>query len=48
MEALYRMNVTYANLFPDLDGLAKASAYELEVIWERLVEDYQASLDGCP
>ena len=48
MEALYRMNVTYANLFPDLDGLAMASAYELEVIWERLVEDFQASLDGCP
>lgn len=43
MEALYRMNVTYANLFPDLEGLAKASAYELEVIWERLVEDYLAA-----
>jgi hypothetical protein len=42
MEALYRMNVTYANLFPDLEGLAKASAYELEVVWERLVEDYLA------
>jgi len=43
MEALYRMNVTNANLFPDLEGLARASAYELEVIWGRLVEDYQRS-----
>jgi hypothetical protein len=40
MQALYRMNVTYATLFPDLEGLAKASAYELEVVWERLKEDY--------
>ncbi|HQZ46735.1 MAG TPA: hypothetical protein PK042_11500, partial [Usitatibacteraceae bacterium] len=43
MEALYRMNVTYASLFPDLEGLARASAYELEVIWERLVQDYLAA-----
>lgn len=41
MDALYRMNVTSATLFPDLEGLARASAYELEVIWERLVEDYR-------
>lgn len=41
MEALYRMNVTYASLFPDLEGLARASAYELEMIWSRLVDDYR-------
>lgn len=40
MRALYRMNVTYATLFPDLDGLARSLNYELEVIWERLVEEY--------
>lgn len=41
MHALYRMNVTYATLFPDLDGLARSVSYELESIWERLVEDYE-------
>ncbi len=41
MRALYRMNVTYATLFPDLDGLARSVSYELEAIWERLVEDYE-------
>ena len=41
MRALYRMNVTYATLFPDLDGLARSVSYELESIWERLVEDYE-------
>jgi hypothetical protein len=41
MDALYRMNVTSASLFPDLEGLARASAYELEVVWDRLVEDYR-------
>lgn len=41
MHALYRMNVTYATLFPDLDGLARSVSYELEAIWERLVEDYE-------
>jgi hypothetical protein len=41
MRALYRMNVTYATLFPDLDGLALSVSYELEAIWERLVEDYE-------
>jgi hypothetical protein len=33
MKALYRMNVTYATLFPDLDGLARSMGYELEVLW---------------
>ena len=49
MEALYRMNVTYASLFPDLEGLAKASAYELEMVWDRLIEDYRGGrsrMDG--
>ena len=41
MHALYRMNVTYATLFPDLDGLARSLGYELEAVWERLVEDYE-------
>jgi hypothetical protein len=36
MESLYRMNITYASLFPDLDGLAKASGFELEIIWRGL------------
>ena len=30
MLALYTMNITYATLFPDLDGLARSMAYELE------------------
>lgn len=33
MEALYTMNVTNATLFPDLDGLARSMAYELEFHW---------------
>jgi len=41
MRSLYRMNVTYATLFPDLDGLARSVSYELEAIWDRLVEDYE-------
>jgi hypothetical protein len=28
---LYRMNITHATLFPDLDGLARSLAYELEI-----------------
>jgi hypothetical protein len=43
MHALYRMNVTYATLFADLDGLARSVSYELEAIWPRLVEDYERS-----
>jgi hypothetical protein len=46
MRALYRMNVTYATLFPDLDGLARSVSYELEAIWERLVEDYERAHPG--
>jgi hypothetical protein len=46
MRALYRMNVTYATLFPDLDGMARSVSYELEAIWERLVEDYERGHPG--
>ena len=30
---LYLMNMTHATLFPDLDGLARSLAYELENHW---------------
>ncbi len=30
LRELYRMNITHATLFPDLDGLARSLAYELE------------------
>src|SRR5579872_5655070 len=33
MRELYRMNITFATLFPDLDGLAKSMGYELEFHW---------------
>jgi hypothetical protein len=33
MYALYSMNITNATLFPDLDGLARSMAYELEFHW---------------
>jgi hypothetical protein len=33
MRELYRMNITTATLFPDLDGLARSLAYELEFHW---------------
>jgi len=33
MRELYRMNITCATLFPDLDGLARSMAYELEFHW---------------
>jgi hypothetical protein len=44
MRELYRMNITYATLFPDLDGLAKSLAYELEFHWAynpRTMERYK-------
>ncbi|MBL0421642.1 FRG domain-containing protein [Ramlibacter sp. AW1] len=41
MRALYRMNITYATLFPDLVGLAQSLRYELEAIWPRLIEEYE-------
>jgi len=33
MLSLYRMNITHATLFPDLDGLARSIGYELEITW---------------
>lgn len=33
LHALYRMNITHATLFPDIDGLARSIAYELEEVW---------------
>jgi hypothetical protein len=33
MRELYNMNITNATLFPDLDGLARSLAYELEFHW---------------
>src|SRR5262249_7560615 len=33
MHELYRMNITQATLFPDLDGLSRSLAYELEFHW---------------
>ena len=33
LRELYRMNITHATLFPDLDGLARSLAYELEFHW---------------
>jgi hypothetical protein len=44
MRELYRMNITYATLFPDLDGLAKSMGYELEYHWAynpRTMEKYR-------
>jgi hypothetical protein len=32
--ALYSMNITYATLFPDLDGLARSMGFELELHWQ--------------
>lgn len=33
LRELYRMNITDATLFPDLDGLARSLGYELEFHW---------------
>jgi hypothetical protein len=33
MRELYRMNITWATLFPDLDGLGRSMSYELEFHW---------------
>jgi len=35
MRELYRMKITHETLFPDLDGLARSLAYELEFKWWR-------------
>ena len=41
MRELYRMNITYATLWPDLDGLARSINQELEVVWQPLLEEPQ-------
>jgi hypothetical protein len=44
MRELYRMNITFATLFPDLDGLARSMGYELEFHWAynpRTMEKYK-------
>ncbi|MEO0602329.1 MAG: hypothetical protein AAF211_12880, partial [Myxococcota bacterium] len=33
MRWLYSMNATHATLFPDMDGLGRSIAYELEFHW---------------
>ncbi len=43
MRELYRANITWATLFPDLDGLARSLRYELEFHWAynpRTMEPY--------
>jgi hypothetical protein len=43
MRELYRMNITWATLFPDMDGLARSLRYELEFHWSynpRTMEPY--------
>jgi hypothetical protein len=39
MKALYRMNITNASLFPDLDGLARSIRVELEMVWPGNVDE---------
>jgi hypothetical protein len=44
MRELYRMNITFSTLFPDLDGLARSMGYELEFHWgynPRTMEPYR-------
>jgi hypothetical protein len=44
MRELYRMNITFSTLFPDLDGLARSMGYELEFHWAynpRTMERYR-------
>ena len=46
LRELYRMNITFATLFPDLDGLARSLGYELEFHWAynpRTMETYHAA-----
>jgi hypothetical protein len=46
LRELYRMNITFATLFPDLDGLARSLGYELEFHWAynpRTMENYRAA-----
>jgi len=38
MRELYRMNITHAWLWPDLDGLASSMNQELEIVWQPLLQ----------
>lgn len=40
LRALYRMNLTHATLMPDLDGLARSMNQELEIVWDRLIDEF--------
>jgi hypothetical protein len=40
MKELYRMNITYATLWPDIDGLSRSMNQELEIIWQPLVDEF--------
>ena len=47
LRSLYRMNITNATLFPDLEGLAKSIAFELEIIWKGIVGDPDPQHMAC-
>jgi len=40
MKELYRMNITYASLWPDLEGLSRSMNQELELIWQPLIDEF--------
>ena len=40
MKELYRMNITYASLWPDIDGLSRSMNQELEIVWQPLVDEF--------
>lgn len=40
MRELYRMNITHASLWPDLDGLASSMNQELEIVWQPLLQGH--------
>ncbi|HEX9867924.1 MAG TPA: hypothetical protein VGC99_04905 [Candidatus Tectomicrobia bacterium] len=46
LRELDRMNITYATLFPDLDGLARSLAYELEFHWRYGLRQQRAGGDA--
>ena len=48
MRELYSMNLTYATLFPDLDGLARSMAYELEFHWAFDPRTGKANAESAP
>jgi hypothetical protein len=40
MKELYRMNITYASLWPDMDGLSRSMNQELEIVWQPLIDEF--------